>query len=80
MKQGKKIHSLLKENGELLKVENYDTDAWRNYVDSVDQTVLEGFKKIIHSNLMFFIRETDPAQNPDPLFEAQLQLQVKCLY
>jgi len=74
---GKKIHGLLKENGELLKVENYDTDAWRNYVDYVDQMVSEGFKKIIHCNLTFFLRETDTAQSPDPLFESQLLLQVK---
>jgi dynein heavy chain len=73
---GKKIHGLLKENGELLKVENYDTDAWRNYVDYVDQMVLEGFRKIIHCNLVFFLRETDLAQNPDPLFESQLLLQA----
>ncbi len=73
---GKKIHGLLKENGELLKVENYDTDAWKNYVDYVDRMVLEGFRKIIHCNLVFFLRETDPAQHPDPLFESQLQLQV----
>lgn len=73
---GKKIHGLLKENGELLKVENYDTDAWKNYVDYVDRMVLEGFRKTIHCNLVFFLRETDPAQSPDPLFESQLQLQV----
>lgn len=73
---GKKIHGLLKENGELLKVNNYDTDAWRNYVDYVDRMVLEGFRKIIHCNLMFFLRETETVQNPDPLFESQLQLQV----
>ena len=77
---GKKIHGLLKENGELLKVENYDTDAWRNYVDYVDQMVLEGFRKIVHCNLVFFLRETDLAQNPDPLFESQLQLQVSKFY
>ncbi|CAF2140297.1 unnamed protein product [Rotaria magnacalcarata] len=73
---GKKITGLLKENGELLKVENYDSDAWKNYVDYVDQMVLEGFRKIINCNLMFFLRETDSAQNPDPLFESQLQLQA----
>ncbi|CAF3393401.1 unnamed protein product [Rotaria sp. Silwood1] len=73
---GKKIHSLLKENSELLKVENNDSDAWKKYVDYVDQMVLEGFKRIINCNLMFFLRETDPAQNPDPLFESQLQLQA----
>jgi dynein heavy chain len=77
---GKKIHGLLKENGEMLRVENYDTDAWRNYVDYVDQMVLEGFRKIIHCNLVFFLRETDPTQNPDPLFESQLQLQVKLFF
>ncbi|CAF5184641.1 unnamed protein product, partial [Rotaria magnacalcarata] len=53
---GKKITGLLKENGELLKVENYDSDAWKNYVDYVDQMVLEGFRKIINCNLMFFLR------------------------
>lgn len=74
---GKKIHGLLKENGEMLKVENYDTDAWRNYVDYVDRMVSEGFRKIIHCNLTFFLRETDPTQNPDPLFESQLLLQVR---
>jgi dynein heavy chain, axonemal len=74
---GKKIHGLLKENGELLKVNDCNTDAWRNYVDYVDRMVLEGFRKIVHCNLLFFLRETDLALNPDPLFESQLQLQVR---
>ena len=74
---GKKIHGLVKENGDLLKVSNYDGDAWKNYVAYVDKMVLEGFRKIIHCNLTFFLRETDPTHNPDALFESQLQLQVR---
>ncbi|CAF0885207.1 unnamed protein product, partial [Didymodactylos carnosus] len=73
---GKKIHALLKENGDLLRVENYEIDAWRNYVDYVDKIVIDGFRKIIQCNLAFFLKETDSTQNPDPLFESQLQLQI----
>jgi dynein heavy chain len=59
----------------LLKVENDTTDIWKAYTVYVDRIVLEGFQKVILCSLNYFLRETDNIKsNPDPLFEAQLQL------
>ena len=72
---GQKIHDLVKENKTLLNVVDEDTDTWKAYTVYVDNMVLEGFNKIIQCSLNYFLRETDYLKlNPDPLFEAQLQL------
>ena len=48
---------------------------WKAYTVYIDKIVLEGFHKIIQCSLTYFLKETDYIKaNPDPLFEAQLQL------
>lgn len=72
---GQKIHDLVKENMSLLKVTQEDSAMWKAYTAYVDRIVLDGFHKIIQCSLAYFLKETDFSKsNPDPLFEAQLQL------
>jgi dynein heavy chain len=72
---GQKIHDLVKENKSLLKVTAEDSSMWKAYTAYIDKIVLEGFHKIIQCSLAYFLKETDYIKsNPDPLFEAQLQL------
>jgi dynein heavy chain len=73
---GQKIHDLVKENQTLLNAANQEESAnWKAYTTFVDRIVLEGMHKIIQCSLVYFLRETDYVKsNPDPLFEAQLQL------
>ena len=48
---------------------------WKVYTVYVDRIIVEGFHKIIQTSLNYFLKETDHIRtNPDPLFEAQLQL------
>ena len=48
---------------------------WQAYTEYVDKMVLDGFHKIVQCSLNYFLKETDYVKaNPDPLFEAQLQL------
>ena len=72
---GQKIHDLVKENKNLLKVEDENSENWKNYTAYIDKSVLEGFQKTVLCTLQYFLAETDFVKtNPDPLFEAQLQL------
>lgn len=65
----------------MLKVDNEDTPNWKAYTTFVDRIVLEGFHKIIHCSLAYFLKETDFVKsNPEPLFEAQLQLKTEMVF
>lgn len=65
----------LKENQILLKVKDARSDDWKNYTSFIDNVVLDGFRNIIMCTLKYFLNETEFTKgNPDPLFEAQLQL------
>lgn len=69
------LFSKIKENKSLLKVQDENSDMWKAYTVFVDKIIMEGFHKIVQTSLNFFLRETDHIKtNPDPLFEAQLQL------
>lgn len=47
----------------------------------MDRIVLDGFHKIVHCSLAYFLKETDFIKgNPEPLFEAQLQLKSEMIY
>jgi len=59
----------------LLKVEDENTENWKNYTAFIDKSVLDGFHKTVLCTLNYFLVETEfHKSNPDPLFEAQLQL------
>ncbi|XP_041078235.1 dynein heavy chain 9, axonemal-like [Polyodon spathula] len=72
---GNKIHTLLKENLELLKADP-NSDIWKAYVDYLDEMVIDGFFSSIECSLKFLLDNTDPKSGSAPLFEAQLDLHV----
>ncbi|GFN78401.1 dynein heavy chain 9, axonemal, partial [Plakobranchus ocellatus] len=72
---GDSIHALVKQNLELFKADS-STDIWKAYVDYVDEMVVDGFFNTIRCSLQFMLNNTDPKQNPGPLHEAKLELQV----
>ena len=53
-----------------------DTDTWKAYVDYVDEMLVEGFFYNIHCSLNFLLENTETKATPDPIFQAQLELQV----
>ncbi|KAI3381366.1 hypothetical protein SNEBB_008024 [Seison nebaliae] len=71
---GTKIHGLLKQNQELFKVTDVSSLEWRKYVEYVDEMVVDGCFDIVQCSFRFFDQQTNPANNPDPLFEAQMIL------
>ncbi|XP_061675536.1 dynein axonemal heavy chain 11 isoform X2 [Syngnathoides biaculeatus] len=70
---GNSIHKLLQENMELFNA-NPTSDAWRSYVDYVDEIVVEGLFAFIGHSLQFFVDNMDSYPKQAPLFEAHLML------
>lgn len=73
--KGDQIHQLLKENVQLFKADPH-TEMWKAYVDYVDDMIVDGFFNTIHASLAFLLDNTDSKTTRDPLFQAQLELQV----
>ncbi|NXB29063.1 DYH9 protein, partial [Eulacestoma nigropectus] len=72
---GQRIHSLVKENQSLLLADPA-SDAWKAYLDYVDEIVLDGFFTAIECSLKFLLENTDPKAGLAPLFEVQLDLVI----
>nr|XP_054501355.1 dynein axonemal heavy chain 9-like [Agelaius phoeniceus] len=72
---GHRIHSLLKENQSLLRAEPA-SDAWKVYLDYVDEIVLGGLFTAIECSLKYLLENTDPKAGLAPLFEVQLDLVI----
>jgi len=75
---GEKIHSLVKENMELLSAEE-DSEDWRKYVEFLDELVLDGFYESILCSLNYLKENMDKNADADqmlPLLEAKFELQV----
>ncbi|XP_033374700.1 dynein heavy chain 9, axonemal [Parus major] len=72
---GQRIHSLVKENQSLLLAEPA-SDAWKVYLDYVDEIVLDGFFTAIECSLKYLLENTDPKAGLTPLFEVQLDLVI----
>ncbi|NWI39535.1 DYH9 protein, partial [Picathartes gymnocephalus] len=72
---GHRIHSLVEENQSLLLADPA-SDAWKAYLDYVDEIVLDGFFTAIECSLKYLLENTDPKAGPAPLFEVQLDLVV----
>ncbi|XP_076855598.1 dynein axonemal heavy chain 17-like [Brachyhypopomus gauderio] len=70
---GEKLHALIIENKVLFRAEE-SSDSWADYVDYIDDKVLDGFFKLIHLSLSFFVTNMNAEIN-DPLFEVRLELQ-----
>uniref|UniRef100_A0A8D2N608 Dynein axonemal heavy chain 17 n=1 Tax=Zonotrichia albicollis TaxID=44394 RepID=A0A8D2N608_ZONAL len=72
---GHRIHSLVEENQSLLRAEPA-SDAWKGYLDYVDEIVLDGFFTAIECSLKYLLENTDPKAGLAPLFEVQLDLVI----
>ncbi|NXF09729.1 DYH9 protein, partial [Smithornis capensis] len=72
---GQRIHSLLKENQNLLLADP-GSDSWKAYVDYVDEMVLDGFFTAIECSLKYLLENTDPKAELAPLFEVQVDLVI----
>ncbi|XP_066917361.1 dynein beta chain, ciliary-like [Clytia hemisphaerica] len=72
---GQKIKSLVEEN---LKSFGADmsSSTWQNYIEYVDEMVVEGFFQCILCSLNFMLTNTDSKLVSSPLFEARLELQT----
>ncbi|NXO76324.1 DYH9 protein, partial [Sitta europaea] len=75
---GQRVHSLVKENQSLLLADPA-SDAWKVYLEYVDEIVLDGFFTAIESSLKDLLENTDPKAGLAPLFEVQLDLVVSDL-
>ncbi|NXB03113.1 DYH9 protein, partial [Cnemophilus loriae] len=72
---GQRIHSLVKENQSLL-LADAASDAWKAYLDYVDEIVLDGFFTATERSLQYLLENTDPKAGLAPLFEVQLDLVI----
>ncbi|KAG8573239.1 hypothetical protein GDO81_012334 [Engystomops pustulosus] len=70
---GYKLRTLAEENMKLLKAVP-DVDAWKIYMEYMDDIVTDGLYNTIHHSLVFFVDNTNDRLNPAPLFEAQMCL------
>ncbi|XP_023565616.1 dynein heavy chain 11, axonemal [Octodon degus] len=70
---GCKIHYLVEENRKLFKA-NPSLDAWKIYVEFIDDIVVEGFFQAIMHDLDFFLANTEKQSKPAPFLQAQMIL------
>jgi dynein heavy chain len=76
---GERIHSLVDDNRQYLQVDTNDpnlSENWKAYVEYIDEMITDGFYAIIQCDLEFFRQETDRKNNPEPLFQILLEVQV----
>nr|XP_029133801.1 dynein heavy chain 11, axonemal-like [Labrus bergylta] len=72
-KDGNSIHKLVQENMALLNADP-DSEAWRSYLEFVDEMVVEGLFSYISHSLQFFVDNMESGPKQKPLLEAQLML------
>lgn len=73
-----KLHSLVKENLEYFKATE-DSSDWRNYIEYLDDLVLDGFFECISCSLRYLLENMDKEKSSEttpPLMEAKIELQV----
>ncbi|XP_051576917.1 dynein axonemal heavy chain 11 [Myxocyprinus asiaticus] len=70
---GEAINNLLQENIMLFAADS-SSDAWKAYLEYVDDMVVEGFFSAITTSVEFFIDNTEASVKQAPLFEAQMLL------
>jgi dynein heavy chain len=76
---GERIHNLVDENRQYLQVDINNsnlTDYWKAYVEYIDEMITDGFYAIVQCDLDFFRQETERKNNPEPLFQILLEVQV----
>uniref|UniRef100_A0A8C0HXD6 Dynein axonemal heavy chain 11 n=1 Tax=Balaenoptera musculus TaxID=9771 RepID=A0A8C0HXD6_BALMU len=70
---GCKIHNLVEENKRLFRA-TPSLDAWKIYVEFIDDIVVEGFFQAIMHDLDFFLMNTEKQLKSAPFFQAQMIL------
>ena len=73
-----KIHSLIRENLDFFQSQE-DSEDWKNYVEYLDDVVLDGLFECVHCSLSYFLANTDKEKMGDdvpPFMEAKFELQV----
>ncbi|XP_067164351.1 dynein axonemal heavy chain 17 [Apteryx mantelli] len=70
---GIKIQNMVMENADLFKADK-SSEKWLNYIEYIDEIVLDGFFKLIHKSLQFLLSNMVPDANVAPLFEAHMEL------
>lgn len=64
---------LLQENRNLYTTDD-DSEAWKEYVEYVDEMVVEGFFNAVTYSLEFFVNNMEESVRQAPLLEAQMVL------
>jgi dynein heavy chain len=79
---GKEIHKLIKDSSEALKVSKV-APIWKNYVDFVNNIVIEGFVSAIAVSLQYLCEILDPLiiarHDMQPLFDVKVELKDKAI-
>ncbi|CAD7941439.1 unnamed protein product [Amoebophrya sp. A120] len=74
---GKEIHKFLKDSNEALKVAK-SSNIWKNYVDFVNNIMIEGFVSVIAVSLQYLCEILDPLiisrHDVQPLFDIKIEL------
>ncbi|XP_074539499.1 dynein axonemal heavy chain 11 isoform X2 [Halichoeres trimaculatus] len=70
---GNCIHKIVQENMSLFCAEP-ESEAWKSYLEYVDEMVVEGLFSYISHSLQFFVDNMESRPKQTPLFEAQLTL------
>ena len=78
--EGKEIHKFLKDSAEALKIAKSAT-IWKNYVDFVNNIMIEGFVSVIAVSLQYLCEILDPLiiarHEVQPLFDIKIELDDK---
>ncbi|XP_077689901.1 dynein axonemal heavy chain 17 [Eretmochelys imbricata] len=70
---GQKIQTMLMENADLFKTDK-TSQTWQDYVEYVDDMVLDGFFQFIRKSLQFLLTNMAADANAAPLFEVHMEL------
>ncbi|NXE57526.1 DYH17 protein, partial [Casuarius casuarius] len=70
---GVRIQNMVMENADLFKADK-SSEQWLNYVEYIDEIILDGFFKLIHKSLQFLLSNMVPDVSVAPLFEARMEL------
>uniref|UniRef100_A0AAR2IKN0 AAA+ ATPase domain-containing protein n=1 Tax=Pygocentrus nattereri TaxID=42514 RepID=A0AAR2IKN0_PYGNA len=72
-RDGETIHLLLQENRDLFGAEG-GSEAWQDYVEYVDEMVVEGFFSAVSHSLEFFVYNMEVSVRRSPFLEARMEL------
>lgn len=53
-----------------------ESEHWRNYIDYLDDVILDGLFECVHCSLLYLKENTDKEKEMPPLMMAKMELQV----